>query len=517
MVAVLMREPDPLRRMPHLPRSKGAAELRTGVHDHELAGLLAGDQVRVARGLDDVDREVLVVEDRFGEAHLLRDGRRGQEEEQHQDEGHGPRHGRVLRPRPWGCASRPAPRPGRGSGTRARRCRSPRTSSGSTNGLLQALRLAVSVHDLDLPGEDRLRADRADLLADHALDVHGPREAPAPVVIGGADHDRAARPVGSRLQALALRRREALDRAGGADVPQSVQRDVAVPVLHVEDGRPERLRSRASRPAGCSTFVGQMLMQASHLMQRARNVVLRDRAGRADEAALFALRDGSARLPRSRTASAEPAECRQRGAAGADGGAPRSARSRGGQEAGTRSPRRGQSSMQFMQTMHSLSPHLGLGLGGALAALRAEVAAVAACRGRGGCGRARSARRGPSSAPSGHRARQKNRGRQKLRQQEASTNSRPISHAPLEVRASRTGGCRRRPTRTQSRVDDREDGVGHGAREERDRVEQPDLQRAEQRGADHHGEDPVLQLVELAVAVALEALLRLRGGTRASA
>src|SRR5262249_3731426 len=140
----------------------------------------------------------------------------------------------------------------------------------------------------DIPGEDRLGADRADLLADHATGVHRPGEAPALVVERRARLDR---PLAlERADAQLLDDRDLADGARGADL--AAERAVQLAPAHLgdHDRRPEALQAglEQRRLQDVSRADADALVA---LDAAAEELVLGDRARGPDHAPLEVLAD----------------------------------------------------------------------------------------------------------------------------------------------------------------------------------------------------------------------------------
>src|SRR5262249_31779315 len=108
-------------------------------------------------------------------------------------------------------------------------------------GALELHRGPPAVGDLHVAGEDRLGADRADLLADHATGVHRPGEAAALVVERRAGLDRPLRLEWADAQLLGDR--DLADGARGADLAAERAVELAPAHLGDHDRRPEALQA----------------------------------------------------------------------------------------------------------------------------------------------------------------------------------------------------------------------------------------------------------------------------------
>src|SRR5205823_10920069 len=113
---------------------------------------------------------------------------------------------------------------------------------GVNEGPLEFELLAPAIDDIDVPGEDCLRADGADLLADDAVGIHRPGEATPLVVERRAGLDRPLRL--ERADAELLGDRDLADRARRADLRAEGAVQLAPAHLRDHDRGPEPLEPR---------------------------------------------------------------------------------------------------------------------------------------------------------------------------------------------------------------------------------------------------------------------------------
>ena len=268
-----------------------------------------------------------------------------------------------------------------------------------------------------------------------------------------------------------------------------------------------------SRPAGWSTFVGQIVEARVALEATGEERLLGHRSGRTDEAALLALLQRAAGTSQDSTARAVPPI-----AAIAARRAPtrrrlrRRARAAGG--SGTDERRPGSPRRSSCRPCTRLSRTVASGSAAPSQPLEQRLQPLQVPGSRWIRKSAKREKR-PSSAPSGQSTRQKKRGTTRFRSSSAAKIT-PISHAPEN--AGRGGGvdarkpAARSPTSTTGKTASVTDRVRSAIGSSR-----PIWSVPRSAAPIISAEDPVLQLVELAVAVAVEALLRRDAGSRASA